>query len=270
MYIEVRKVQNKGAAYGGYKSVEAITTKDYSGETIYSYKLSDECFERPNITYKFIAKHTYRSDNKVKSRSAYIMSFTWSDFIDGYSDTYMSENRKKKIQKKLDVDNSEFEKLLTLFEEKVDKVYEQVNKEFSKTKEYKISSKVKRQVDEYNRRVKVFEEKYGKGTYCKVKDFYGNTKNIELMGKLEGEYIARCKYEEESRRQQQKKWDDFYKNFSNGGSQLFGNTGAYTDEEKILLKKFYRVLSQKYHPDNEEGSNEAMTLINKLKQQWNL
>jgi len=29
MYIEVWKVQNKGAAYGGYKSVEAITTKDY-------------------------------------------------------------------------------------------------------------------------------------------------------------------------------------------------------------------------------------------------
>ena len=270
LYIEVRKIQNKGIVYGGYKSVESIITTDYNGDTIYSYKLSDERFERPNVTYKFIAKYSYRFNGQVKSKAAYIMSFTWSDFVDGYSDTYMSDKRKKVLQEKLNVDNSAFEELITMFENEVDKVYEQVNEEFFKTKEYKVSSKVNQRIKEYNERVKLFEEKYGEGTYCKVKDFYGNTKNIELMARLESEYIARHRYEEESRKQQQKKWDDFYRQFNSGSSQLFRCTGAYTDEERVLLKKFYRTLSQKYHPDSLEGSNEAMQLINKLKQEWDL
>lgn len=90
------------------------------------------------------------------------------------------------------------------------------------------------------------------------------------MKQIEKGYTARCRYEEESHRQQQKRWDDYFKQFNSGSSQLLGHTSAYTDEEKILLKRFYRVLSQKYHPDTQEGSNEAMTLINKLKQQWEL
>ena len=100
------------------------------------------------------------------------------------------------------------------------------------------------------------------GDYCEKRLY------IELMGKLEGEYTARCRYEKESRKRQQEQWDNFYKQFNNGGSQLFGCKGAYTDSEKVLLKKFYKILSQKFHPDSQGGSNDAMQLVNKLKQQW--
>lgn len=268
MYIEIRKVRNKGTVYGGHKSVEPIITTDWRGETVYSYKLSDECFERPNITYKFIAKRSYRSDGKVKSRSAYIASYTWSDFVDGYADGYIREERLKEIQNKLSVSNHEFNGLLTLFDNELDEINKQIHEEFLKTMEYNISSKVNQQIDEYRERVKSFEEKYGKDTYCRVKDFYGSTMNIELMEKLEGEYTARCRYEEESRKRRQEQWDNFYKQFNNGGSQLFECKIAYTDSEKVLLKKFYKTLSQKFHPDSQGGSNDAMQLVNKLKQQW--
>ena len=269
MYIEVRKVKNKGVAYGGYKSVEPIILNSDTDEPTYSYKFSDDYFERPNITYKFIAKHSYREKGKVKSIAAYVCCYTWSDFIDGYADAYITTSRKMKIQEKLHVDNSEMDKLLTMFADEVDRRYTQIDSEFSKSQEYIVGSKVNQQVDEYKKRISAFEEKYGNGTYCKVRDFYGELRNEKLMKKLESDYIKKCEYEKESHRHEQERWNNYYKQYSQSGSnQLSGFTGGYKSEEKVLLKKFYRCLSQKYHPDSPDGTTEAMTLINKLKQQW--
>ena len=42
----------------------------------------------------------------------------------------------------------------------------------------------------------------------------------------------------------------------------------YSEREKLFLKKFYKTLASKYHPDSDNGSSEMMTFINKLKEQW--
>ncbi|EJR93364.1 hypothetical protein [Bacillus cereus] len=44
----------------------------------------------------------------------------------------------------------------------------------------------------------------------------------------------------------------------------------YTEEEKKLLKKFFRVLVREFHPDINQDSEKAMVLMNKLKVQWGL
>lgn len=44
-----------------------------------------------------------------------------------------------------------------------------------------------------------------------------------------------------------------------------------TDEDKPILKKFYRVLANMYHPDNKEtGNAEMMGYVNDLKQMWGI
>lgn len=43
------------------------------------------------------------------------------------------------------------------------------------------------------------------------------------------------------------------------------------DEEKVVLKKFYRVLANTYHPDNEKtGDSEMMQYVNDLKEIWGI
>lgn len=43
------------------------------------------------------------------------------------------------------------------------------------------------------------------------------------------------------------------------------------DEEKVVLKKFYRVLANTYHPDNEKtGDSEMMQYVNDLKVSWGI
>ena len=44
----------------------------------------------------------------------------------------------------------------------------------------------------------------------------------------------------------------------------------YSEEEKKLLKRFYKTLAMKYHPDSDNGSQEEMKFINKLKNQWGI
>ena len=43
------------------------------------------------------------------------------------------------------------------------------------------------------------------------------------------------------------------------------------DEDKPILKKFYRVLANTYHPDNKEtGDTNMMKYVNNLKVLWGL
>ncbi|MDQ4680212.1 DnaJ domain-containing protein, partial [Stenotrophomonas maltophilia group sp. RNC7] len=55
----------------------------------------------------------------------------------------------------------------------------------------------------------------------------------------------------------------------NSYSGYYGNTGSnYTDEEKKNLKKIYKELALKFHPDVNKEGEEVMKLVNKLKEQW--
>ena len=44
-----------------------------------------------------------------------------------------------------------------------------------------------------------------------------------------------------------------------------------TDEDKVILKQFYRVLANTYHPDNKKtGNAEMMKYLNDLKAVWGI
>ena len=44
-----------------------------------------------------------------------------------------------------------------------------------------------------------------------------------------------------------------------------------TDEDKVILKQFYRVLANIYHPDNKKTGNvEMMKHLNDLKAVWGI
>lgn len=73
------------------------------------------------------------------------------------------------------------------------------------------------------------------------------------------------KLQEEDDLRSNKAWGDFEKAIN----ELKNPT--YTDEDKVILKQFYRVLANTYHPDNEKtGNAEMMKYVNDLKAVWGI
>ena len=90
------------------------------------------------------------------------------------------------------------------------------------------------------------------------------------MKKIEKDYEARQRYEQESRRYYEK----YYNNHNQDSSSSYGGSisNTYKEEDKAVLKQFYRELSKKFHPDAnpDTDTSQQMQLLNQLKQEWGL
>lgn len=71
----------------------------------------------------------------------------------------------------------------------------------------------------------------------------------------------------EKRDKQWQNYDEQWKNFSGA---VFDYANGLKDIDKSHLKKFYRILVERFHPDNGNGDVELMQSVNKLKQLWDL
>ena len=118
--------------------------------------------------------------------------------------------------------------------------------------------------------VEIFKEKgYDKENsneanlvFDKYMDLRADVRDEEEIKKRE-EYLKREKEAREHAKFQQ----EFKNNYKYSSDNLKGH---YTEEEKEYLKKFYKVLAMKFHPDVCKDEGYAMQLINRLKNEWKL
>lgn len=155
-------------------------------------------------------------------------------------------------------------------EEKLDALSEKVNGEFEQTEEYKVKAKYDSIIRKYQIDRHKFVEEYevGEQECDKCYDVFGALRNPAYLKNIKSEYKTRKAYEERSRSNQQDYYSN-YKSYTGGSSEGTTLRGNYSDKEKGYLKKFYRLLASKYHPD-VTGETEIMQLINKLKEEWNV
>lgn len=128
--------------------------------------------------------------------------------------------------------------------------------------------------------------------YCY--DVFGKLRNPAMLKQIQKEYKERRREEKERQKKFEEwfheyNWNQFQKNHSGSGSYQNGESDNYqnrdenssyynyvndnyTDEEKVILKQFYRVLAKKFHPDSNAGKDttKQMALLNKLHGQWGL
>ena len=128
--------------------------------------------------------------------------------------------------------------------------------------------------------------------YCY--DVFGNLRNPEMLKQIQKEYKERKREEKERQKKFEEwfheyNWEQFQKNHSGSGSYHNDKSdnykssddnssyysavnGNYTDEEKVILKQFFRVLAKKYHPDSNAGKDttKEMALLNKLRDRFGL
>lgn len=273
MYVTVQKIYGKSKVYGYAKEV-VTTTINLGTTTRYGWRYSEERFERENYSYKIVVKESYREGEKVKQRQVVMGTFHWFDFIDRY------------------VYGDEFfdEKLINMFpdrQEEIDAIYNEIDKKIKiiekdesdkwhSSKEFKVHNKHLNLIRKYESKKATFDELYGEDIFEQIYDIHLNVLNQDLYKQLsqirkQKEKTDKEKQEYERRRheEEQKQWDNFYRQYTNS-SHSIGLSSNYTDEEKGYLKKFYKVLAMKFHPDVTDGDNEPMKFLNKLKDSWGI
>lgn len=130
-------------------------------------------------------------------------------------------------------------------------------------------------IRKYESKKVVFDELYGEDIFEQIYDIHLKIMNQGLYEQLPQIRAKKKKADEEKREyerkcheEQQEQWDNFYKQYTSG-SYSIGSSSTYTEKEKEYLKKFYKVLAMKFHPDIIED-NEPMQFLNRLKETWGI
>lgn len=279
MYCVIQEVKIKKIPPGEPKEIEVYeSTWTIGGQTTtsYGYRMSNERYERPiDKAYRITIHQSYRENGKIKKKQCYICTMGYYDVID-YSDwvkDYIRGDRWVKALEQLGISEDE---LIDLVYSKLNPLTQQIQSKFEQTEEYRAKEEHKRILDEYKQRIEEFAKEYEveRSEYKKCFDVFGELRNPVYLEKIKREYRSRKEYEERSRSY----YEDYYSNYNTGSGSSTGSSyndlfhGNYKEEDKGILKQFYRELSKKFHPDAnpEADTSKQMQLLNQLKSEWGI
>lgn len=275
MYCVIQEVERKRKNQNGYskelKSEYMQMSINGQDESHYWHHYSEERFERDiKKAYRITIHESYRENGKVKKKQFGICTVDYYDLATDWFCLYDWGN--SKIETAAKELNCSEEELYTLIEKKLEPIQERIIEEFKQTEEYKTHEEHEKITTLYAARKVEFNAKYNLSgnEYDKCYDVFGVLQNPEYLKKIEKDYEARQKYEQESRRY----YEEYYNNYNQDSSSSYGGSisNTYKEEDKAVLKQFYRELSKKFHPDAnpDTDTSQQMQLLNQLKQEWGL
>jgi hypothetical protein len=266
MYCVVQKVERKEYdKYGTPKEIVVVPVKwsvDGVEHVYYTWEYSDEKFHRPIRTaYKVSIHESYRENGKVKKRQWAIATMGYYSLAEYSAWDCINIS---KLKKKAEEMGKDYEEVLEMILAKVNPLEDRIKGYFEKTPEYKAAQRNDAIISAHRERQREFEEEYGSDTYRYVYDVFGELRNPDYLEQLKEQKRIRDEYEQKSKENAYERFKQSYSSYSSP------NTGNHSDDDKKLLKKFYRDLSKLYHPDATKGSDEAMKLLTRIKEQWGL
>ena len=275
MYCVIQEVERKRKNQNGYskelKSEYMQMSINGQDESHYWHHYSEERFERDiKKAYRITIHESYRENGKVKKKQFGICTVDYYDLATDWFCLYDWGN--SKIETAAKELNCSEEELYTLIEKKLEPIQERIIEEFKQTEEYKTHEEHEKITTLHAARKVEFNAKYNLSgnEYDKCYDVFGVLQNPEYLKKIEKDYEARQRYEQESRRYYEK----YYNNHNQDSSSSYGGSisNTYKEEDKAVLKQFYRELSKKFHPDAnpDTDTSQQMQLLNQLKQEWGL
>lgn len=275
MYCVIQEIQKKKKNKDGYpkelKSEYMQMSINGQDESHYWHHYSEERFERDiKKAYRITIHESYRENGKVKKKQFGICTVDYYDLATDWFCLYDWGNSKIETAAK-ELDCSE-EELYTLIEKKLGPIQEQIIEEFEQTEEYKTHEEHEKITTLHAARKVEFNAKYNLSgnEYDKCYDVFGTLQNPEYLKKIEKDYEARQRYEQGSRRY----YEEYCNNHNQDSSSSYGGSisNTYKEEDKAVLKQFYRELSKKFHPDAnpDTDTSQQMQLLNQLKQEWGL
>lgn len=275
MYCVIQEVERKRKNQNGYskelKSEYMQMSINGQDESHYWHHYSEERFERDiKKAYRITIHESYRENGKVKKKQFGICTVDYYDLATDWFCLYDLGN--SKIETAAKELNCSEEELYTLIEKKLEPIQERIIEEFKQTEEYKTHEEHEKITTLYAARKVEFNAKYNLSgnEYDKCYDVFGVLQKPEYLKKIEADHEARQRYEQESRRY----YEEYYNNYNQDSSSSYGGSisNTYKEEDKAVLKQFYRELSKKFHPDAnpDTDTSQQMQLLNQLKQEWGL
>lgn len=263
MFVVIQEIQLKKLnRYGAHKGLEAYSIEDNGGRVKYAYRYIGERFERPIMAgYKISVHESYRERGKVKKRQFHITTVSFYDLVEYSFYDCHNENRVLKIAEAL---NTSAASLCEMIYAKIDPLVKRCEEQFRQTPEYNAKHGHDEIIQKYTKAKAAFAERYfvdaGEYDYCY--NVYGELMNRAYLDKIIDN--ARSYSEPFSGNYAGADTSDY------SYGHPFIETTDYSPNERALLKKFYKALSLKYHPDVNQGADttKEMQLLNKLKEQW--
>jgi hypothetical protein len=187
--------------------------------------------------------------------------------------------------------------LYDLIHEKLQPLIGAALEEFHTSEEYKSSEHQQEIINDYTAAKDSFENKYGEGTYHYCYAVFGVLRNVEYLKELEDKY--KVEYENTGYSSYHDYNSSTYHR-SNGSGYYNANSGNYkenddssyydydsdncnsenlfgsyrkpkgsnsTEADKKNLKKIYKVLVLRFHPDRCGDDGEFMRLFNRFKEE---
>ncbi len=276
MFCVIQEVRlKKPNTHGAWKEYQIEDTQITMGGAIshhYSYHpiRSAGRFERPyREAYRISVHFSYRQDGKPRKRQYSLCTVSWYDFADGYFSLYDWAN--SRIERVAEAEGMDIDQIYNIVEEKISPLEKEIKKQYHKTEEYKSVKAREKLLKDYQKRRKEFAKQYGQpeAVYDNIFDIYGVLRDADYLARLQRE-----KQQEQAwQREQERAWSSYYNQYQRTySSSGFTSTGGYSEADRVHLKKFYRLLSQKFHPDvnPDHDTSEEMKLINQLKDDWGL
>lgn len=285
MYIAIQKLERKRKpppkVYREYKVI-------FWGDK-YRYEPDDSSgkYERPRRDkYKFTLQMSYREGGQVKKKQAVLFTVNFYDLIYEHFSIYeICGDKIDSVALEFDITP---EMLYEMLDSKFDSLRKTLMEEYQQTEEYQAQEKRRLIMEANEEASQKFSKTYhvNPEEYNRCFDVFGN-----LMDKARFQQIKnRAEYYEQaysSYHSYFKGWNSQYSGYQeagggndgnmgghgNTGSRYFEpNHGSYSTEECVMLKKFYKVLAMKFHPDTnpDTDTTREMQLLNKLKEEWNI
>lgn len=276
MYCVIQEIEKKTVPVGEPKEIEECKTNcTMNGEsyTSYGYRYSQERYERQiRKAYRISIHKSFREDGRVRKKQTVICTIGYYDLIDcsSWIGDYISGSRWSDKVKEIGLPEEE---LVSVIYEKFQPIIDLVEAEFHQTEEYRAKEEHGRILTEYQQSVDEFIKKYEatKSDYQCCYDVFGILRSPDCLKKIEENYKQRQEYEQRSQEQSRSYYENFYSNYTGSGTNSYGSAGGQRNEEnKAMLKQFYRTLSKTYHPDSNPGkdTSEEMKVLNQLKMDW--
>jgi hypothetical protein len=268
LYCVIQKVFNKKENNNGEYKELIVNPSTWSVDgkiyTNYHYRYTGEKFKRSHKeVFKISIHKSYREDGKVKKKQWVICTIGYYDIVDGFS--YIGDFIIGGLERKAEKLGITEDKICDIVYKKFDPIIVAVEKEFKASEEYKAKVKHTAIFDKYIKVKNKFEKKYGENTYDYCYDVFGVLRDKEYLQELQSAYKTKQKY-----------YSSYYENcksnYSNDNSSSYSNIqqSIYNEADKVKLKKIYKILALKFHPDKPEGDADMMKFINKLKGQWDI
>ncbi|SEU19733.1 hypothetical protein [Enterocloster clostridioformis] len=279
MFCVIQEIEVKKVHAGEPREIEVYettwTTNDKKKST-WGWRYSNEHFDRPvRKAYRISIHESYREAGKVKKKQTVICTIEYYSIVDwgSWIGDYITDSRWKDKVETIGLPENE---LVDLIYKKFQSIIDRVESEFQQTEEYRAREEHRRILKEHNQRVAEFKEKYdaSESQYNDCYDVFGNLRSPDALKKIKADYKAKRDYERRSQEESRGYYERFFNNHGGNSGSSYGNnfSNNHNEDNKAMLKKFYRTLSKTYHPDSNPGmdTSEEMKLLNQLKSEWGL